>query len=422
MFEKLFISLLILVLSGISPFQNKANALNAQENSNTFYFSNPRKKSVSINFELINNLIVVPVVINDSDTLHFILDSGFNSIMISDLGMTETVVLNKARRVQLIGLGEGEPIQAFLSSGNDLSISGIEGKNQEIYLLTEDIFHLSSKMGRNINGILGHGFFRDFIVEINYTTKKLTFHDQERFRYRQRRLAEELPLIVKRNKSYVQTEIMQDNGSIVNALLVVDTGGSHALWLDAHTNENIKIPENNFSSLIGTGLNGALYGKIGRVPEFRIGSHTLKNVIASYPDSISIVYALGLDGRTGSLGSEILKRFNLIFDYPGGRLILRPNSSFRQAFYYNPSGIEISNPLPGYPYFIVTDVRSGSNAQKAGIKLQDELLTIQRESVKKMNLNDIVYILQGRPGRTIRLTVRREGEIIPIVFKLEEIL
>jgi hypothetical protein len=370
----------------------------------------------------LNNLIVLPVVINDSDTLRFILDSGFNSIMISDLGLSETVVLNQARRVQLIGLGEGEPIQAFLSSGNDLSISGIEGKNQDIYLLTEDIFHLSSKMGKNINGILGHGFFRDFIVEINYTAKKLTFHDPEKFRYRQGRRAEELPLIIKQNKSYIQAEIVQDDGSNVKVLLVVDTGGSHALWLDVHTNENIKVPEKNFASLIGTGLNGALYGKIGRVSEFRIGSHTLKNVIASYPDSISIIYALGLDGRSGSLGSEILKRFNLIFDYPGGRLILRPNSSFKQAFYYNPSGIEISNPLPGYPYFIVTDVRAGSNAQKAGIKLQDELLSIQRASVKKMNLNDIVYILQGRPGRTIRLTVKREGETIPIVFKLEEVL
>lgn len=422
MVKKLYIITFFLLIGFLPLYNGFMHSTIAQEVENRFSFKNQRKKSISINFELINNLIVIPVIINDSDTLHFILDSGFNSVMISELGLNESVSLNQTRKVQLVGLGEGEPIQAIYSTGNDLHISGIVGKSQDVYILVEDIFFLSSKMGQNINGILGHSFFRDFIVEINYTNKRLTFHDPARYRYRKRRNADELALTIKQNKSYVQTTITQQDNSVVSALLVIDTGGSHALWLDSHANDLITLPEKNYSTLIGTGLNGPIYGKIGRLNKFSLGNFSLSNVIASFPDSISIAYAIGVDGRLGSLGSEILKRFNLIFDYQAGKLTIWPNKKFNQAFFYNPSGIEISNPLPGLPYFVVTHVRAGSNAYNAGIRLEDELFSIQGESLNKMTLNDVQLILHGKPGKTIRIKVKRKGEIIPVEFKLEQVI
>lgn len=417
--------LIFLIILSIDFFTNCSFAQETIEYhaDNKFFFKNPRKKSVSVNFELINNLIVIPVVINDSDTLHFILDSGFNSIMISDMGYNMSISLHQTRRVQLIGLGEGEPVQALRSQGNDLYIAGIVGTNQEVFVLVEDIFHLSSKMGKIINGILGHGFFRDFIIEINYDRKILTFHDPDRYRYRRpRRNTQELPIIVQQNKSYLQTMLVLEDKSTIPALLVIDTGGSHSLWLDGHSNQHIPIPEKSISTLLGTGLNGPIYGKVGRINQLRIGSSALEHVIASYPDSLSISYAIGADNRQGSLGAEILRRFNVIFDYPNRKITLRPNLQFRQSFYYNTSGIEISNPVPGLPYFVVSDIRAGSNAAKAGLKLEDELVLLQGNSVSKLKLTDIHYMLQGKPGKTIKMIIKRDGVRIPIEFKLEEII
>jgi len=419
-----FLKIALLLISLSIPIVDSVAqvAVNSQS-GDKFTFRNPRKKSVTLNFELINNLIVIPVIVNDSDTLHFILDSGFNSIMISDMGYNMSISLQQTRRVQLIGLGEGEPVQALRSRGNDLFISGIVGTNQEVFVLVEDIFHLSSKMGMIINGILGHGFFRDFIVEINYDRKTLTFHDPERYRYRRpRRNTQELPIIVQQNKSFLQSSIQLDDTLTIPALLVIDTGGSHSLWLDGHTNQHITIPEKNISTLLGTGLNGPIYGKVARINELKIGSVHLEEIIASFPDSLSISNALGLDNRQGSIGAEILKRFNIIFDYPNRKITLRPNRLFKLGFYYNASGIEISNPLPGFPYFVVSDIRAGSNAYKAGLKLEDELIFLQGVSVNKLKLNDIRYILQGRPGKTIKLLIKRDGTRIPIEFKLERVI
>lgn len=418
--QNIFILLLLFCL--LLPVSGVSNNPDSTKSESGFFIKNPRRKSISLNFELLNNLIVLPVIINNSDTLHFILDSGFNSIMISDLGFNTSLSLNQTRRVQLIGLGEGEPIQAFRSQGNDLYVSGIVGKDQEVFVLVEDIFHLSSKMGKTINGILGHGFFRDFIVEINYVQKKITFNDPERYRYRSRRNSQEFPILIRKNKSYLQTVIVDKDKTSIPALLVIDTGGSHGLWLDSHTNDDIRIPEKNVSTLLGTGLNGPIFGKLGRINKLKIGNFQMENVIASYPDSVSISYALGIDDRQGSMGAEILRRFNIIFDYRAGKITMQPNSNFKHAFYYNPSGIEISNPLPGLPHFVITDVRAGSNAQKAGIKLDDELVSIQGTAVSKLTLNDIALILQGKPNRKIKLVINRQGQKIPIEFRLEEII
>ena len=404
------------------PFQGISQTIEGDKSEDKFFIKNPRKRSISMDFELLNNLIILPVIINDSDTLHFILDSGFNSVMISDLGPNTSLTLNQTRRVQLIGLGEGEPIQAFRSQGNDLYVSGIVGKDQEVYVLVEDIFHLSSKMGKTINGVLGHGFFRDFIVEINYVQKKITFNDPDRYKYRRRRNSKEFPIVIRKNKSYLQAVILDNDESSIPALLVIDTGGSHGLWLDSHTNADIRIPEKNVSTLLGTGLNGPIFGKVGRINELKIGSFEMENVIAAYPDSVSISYALGIDDRQGSLGAEILRRFNIIFDYRAEKITLRSNSNFNQAFFYNPSGIEVSNPFPGLPHFVITDVRAGSNAQKAGLKLDDELVSIQGTGVSKMTLNEIALILHGKPNRKIKMVVKRQGQKIPIEFRLEEVI
>jgi predicted aspartyl protease len=406
------------VLVGYSHGQDSIPVSESQR----FVFENRNKRSITMDFKLYNNLMVIPVVINQSDTLHFIFDSGFNSILISDLGMQESLMLNQVRKVQLVGLGEGEPIQAFFSTGNDIKVSGIIGRNQDIFLLTEDIFKLSSKMGRPINGILGHGFFRDFIVEINYNRKKITFHNPERYRYRKRRNSQELPLIIRGSKSYVQATVRQEDHSEVPVLLVVDTGGSHALWLDVHSENELFVPRINYPTLLGTGLSGPVYGKLGRVQSFSIGRHSIKDVIASFPDSTSILNAIGLDGRQGSLGSDILKRFNLIFDYGNQKLTLRPSLYFKLPFYYNPSGIEISNPIPGMPYYVVTDVREDSNAYLAGIRLNDELISIQGNNTNKMTLNDIHSTLQGMPGRNIRLSLKRDGKVYSVKFEMEKVL
>ena len=59
-----------------------------------FLFDNPKKKSITINFKLSNNLVIIPVAINNSDTLNFILDTGVKSPIITELPFVNKLNLN----------------------------------------------------------------------------------------------------------------------------------------------------------------------------------------------------------------------------------------------------------------------------------------------------------------------------------------
>ncbi|NJK84058.1 MAG: hypothetical protein HC912_09900 [Saprospiraceae bacterium] len=62
-----------------------------------FGFSNPKTESFRYRFELYNNLIILPFILNHNtkDTLNFILDTGVSTTIITDasyiekLGVTE---------------------------------------------------------------------------------------------------------------------------------------------------------------------------------------------------------------------------------------------------------------------------------------------------------------------------------------------
>ena len=70
----------------------------------------PEKKSITINFKSASNLIIIPVTINDSDTLNFILDTGVRFPIITELPFVNKLNLNYMMPVQIKGLGEGEGI------------------------------------------------------------------------------------------------------------------------------------------------------------------------------------------------------------------------------------------------------------------------------------------------------------------------
>jgi hypothetical protein len=78
-----------------------------------FVFDNPKKKSVTFDFKSSNNLIIIPVAINNSDTLNFILDTGVRYPIITELPFVNKLNLNYLQPINVKGLGEGEQLTAY---------------------------------------------------------------------------------------------------------------------------------------------------------------------------------------------------------------------------------------------------------------------------------------------------------------------
>ena len=184
----------------------------------------------------------------------------------------------------------------------------------------------------------------------------------------------------------------------------------------------------------------------------------LKNANVAFPDSTYITLASQFKARNGSLAGNILKRFNLIVDYPRGYITLKKNSYFNDSFSYNKSGIELAhngmrfvkeldNVIRGdedtnftdetrngtkivfdthyklslKPAYTIVELREGSPADRAGLMIGDVILSINGKPSYHYNLQDLTHKFYDDEGAHIKLVVERAGKELTFEFRLEKL-
>lgn len=390
-------------------------------NNRGFLFDNQKKKSVTIKFKSSSNLIIIPVTINESDTLNFILDTGVRYPIITELPFINKLNLNYLMPIPVKGLGEGVELTAYRSGNNTMSLNGLTARNQEVQMIIDENFQISHILGMPVHGLIGFNLFRDYIVEIDYINEQITLHKPEYFKYRDRNKDIILPLNFDGNKPFVNTSILTDDSTKVPVKLLVDTGASDALWLSEKSDERIQFPKKHIEAFIGRGLSGDLYGVKGRIDAIWVGPLILPQPIVSFPNSELIDQLISSNDRNGTIGAEILRRFYVTIDYRNSRLTLRPNHKLNDEFNYNMSGMEIINPMPGLPIYTVTNIRENSPAFLAGLKENDQILSLNNNSHKTMELNDINLLLQSKENKKIKVKYLREGVEYETSFELKKL-
>ncbi|RZK53256.1 MAG: peptide-binding protein, partial [Pedobacter sp.] len=138
----------------------------------SFSFSGKQKKN-ALDFDLVKNLIIIPLTINGKGPYNFILDTGVGPLIITEPTMVDTLGLKVLRNTKIYGLGKGEEVEAFLSGEINVNIKDAGIKHIPTAILKKDIFNLSNYLGVKIHGIIGYYFFNSFVVKVNYSTKRL---------------------------------------------------------------------------------------------------------------------------------------------------------------------------------------------------------------------------------------------------------
>ncbi|MBN1819917.1 MAG: aspartyl protease family protein [Prolixibacteraceae bacterium] len=386
-----------------------------------FFFNDPHKKSVSIKFKSTSNLIIIPVTINDSDTLNFILDTGVKYPIITELPFVNKLDLNYLMPVEIKGLGEGQTLTAYRSGNNKIKIEGLVANNQEVQMIIDENFQISHMLGMPVHGLIGFNLFKDYVVKIDYINEELTLYRPEYYKYRDKKHDIILPLYFDSNKPYVRTSVVTEDYEEVPVKLLVDTGASDALWLSENSDERIKLPDIHIETFLGRGLSGDLYGKKGRIDGIWVGPLILSKPIVAFPNSDVIDQLMSSNDRNGTIGAEILRRFIVTLDYRNQRLTLRPTSKVNEDFNYNMSGMEVTNPMPGLPIFTINNIRVNSPAYFAGLKENDQILSINNTNYNSLELNDINLLLQSKEDRKIKLKVLRNGEEFKTEFHLKKV-
>jgi hypothetical protein len=385
-----------------------------------FVFDSAKRKSMTFKFKSSNNLIIIPVTINNSDTLNFILDTGVRNPIITELPFVNKLNLNFLQPVNLRGLGEGQQLTAYRSGGNNITLGGLLANDQDIYMIINEDFQISHILGIPVHGLIGFDLFKDYVVKIDYQEHEIVLTKPEFFSYKERERDIVLPLSLEQGKPFIKTTVVNEKNEDVLVKLLVDTGASDAIWLSTKSDNRISVPDNHVDTFLGRGLNGDLFGTKGRIGAIWVGPLVLYEPIVAFPGDEFLDDIIAQNDRNGTLGAEILRRFYVTLDYPGKRMILRPNGYLKDDFNYNMSGVEVTNPMPGLPIFLVSSIQRNSPAYYAGVLENDQIISLNNVNSKSLTLNDINLLFQSEQNRKIKMTVLRNGEQIKTEFFLRK--
>jgi PDZ domain/Aspartyl protease len=377
------------------------------------------RKRVEIPIEIHNNLVVVPVLLNGMLPLKFIVDTGVRTAILTEKTYTDILNLSYSRKYTIAGPGGENVIEAYVTNGVELQLPGVNGRGHALLVLQEDYLELRNNLGTDVHGVLGYELFSRFVVKVDYRQKTLTLMVPEKLR--PGRKYESIPISIEDTKPYMNVAITQSNGEKKNMKFLVDSGASHSLLIEPKSDSTLDVPVNSVSCVVGRGLGGAIRGKTGRINELEIGHYKMNNVIANFPDPNSYMDTLKLGNtfRNGTLGGEILSRFTVIYDFSKETIYLKKNSDFKKGFYYNLSGLTVRAKGNRLNTFEITDIRKFSSSDKAGLKIGDQILSVNGLNVKDLDLNQLNGYLNLKPGKKVLVSVKRNNELFSTKMVLE---
>jgi hypothetical protein len=369
---------------------------------------------IMIPFDLQNNHVIIPISVRGSK-FEVILDTGMpmDGLMLFGTEAVESLELEyAAMKARIGGAGsEGKHLEASVATGVTVDVEDVRLKNATV-IVAPPIAHFTSYHA----GVIGASLFNNFVVQIDYDKRQIHLHDPKTYTPPDQAVA--LPLTFNHNIPYTEATVMTADGRKVPVTLVVDLGASHAVSLNVDSTDEIAVPDNAISTVIGRGVGGKVRGRVARIRGLELGGIALDDVVATYPVS-DHQNPGGMDSKNGNLGDGILKRFNVTFDYAHKRMLLLPNREFEAAFEWDMSGMWLE---PGDDAALrVGSIIVNSPAEQAGLAIDDVVTHINGRAVSAEDMVEIRQMMK-RDGTVVEIAGTRAGKPIEVKLRLRRIV
>jgi hypothetical protein len=363
---------------------------------------------VRVPFELANDLIVLKVGVNTSRLLHFIFDTGA-SISVIDPQTAKALGLRAKGKLNLDATGGS--VQSGLIGPVFLSLPGVIVFQQT--LATVDLDVIAPLFGYKIDGIIGHDFINNFVVELDYAAGLMSLYESGRYKYSG--AGESIPIELVQKTPFVRGRIVLNGREPIEGKFEVDTGGTGILNLNTPFVKKHKMLETlttHAQSKLG-GAGGSGDAVKAHVPAVELGSIVVKNPL--------VVFAQGSEGSEssveydGELGGGFFSQFKTILDYSRSRIILERNQNVSTA--KDLSGLDIVAEPPRFRTYVVNGVAADSPAAAVGVQEEDTILAVDGQPTARLTLRELRRLFT-RPGERV-LRVRRGSKTIGLRLRLQ---
>lgn len=271
-----------------------------------FYLSDPYDE-VSLHYTSVNNLIIIPVVINGNITVNLILDTGTRNIVLFGKRFQNMFEFVPKRNVQFLGIGSGKPVYGKLSIGNRVELMSLIGERISIVVVpNKNIFTTNPK----IDGVIGYDIFQRFEVEINPQQQNITFRSSTRCFIPQGFV--QIPMRIENTKPILDSKILLKDGINLITNLIIDTGSQLSILLKTTNNT---LLSSNTSEVLGRGMSGYIEG-------VNTLSHTVNLAGINFQNQPTGI-TLSSWHNYGSIGMGTLKEYAMIINYNGAYACLK---------------------------------------------------------------------------------------------------
>lgn len=357
--------------------------------------------------ELTGGVIVVKATIDQyADSLNFIFDTGNTGFSVDS-----TTALNLGLKIvpsDRMIKGIAGIKQALFSYNHHIHFPGFTSTSFDLHISDYSIFE--QVYGLKINGIIGFSFFERYAVKIDYDKHLIECYLPGNFIY---------PpigqfLATKLYKFPVNLVTLKDQSTVFSkSIFDIGAGLNYLASTDLVNDEHLLLPKKKLYPIQVEGLGGKKIIDITVIKKLRVGKYSFKRVpMHIFDDEFEV---LNYPNLGGILGSDLLRRFNIILNYPDEKIHITPNTHFNDHFDYHYSGlsfyvmdgvVSIENIVPGSP------------GDRFGFKVDDVLFSIDKKIV--LNLQTIKDNFELSQSKHIIGVIRGE-QLLELPIRLKNI-
>ncbi len=282
------------------------------------------------------------------------------------------------------------------------------------------IFNLKEIVGDFADGMIGKTLLKNLILKISYDKEYVqiykTIKDVDTLGY------QKIKLTTYRNRYYLPLAINIKDSLWIKGNFLLDLGNGGSINLTSQTaikynlKDKIKLKIPYYTKYGGVGGESKSFSF--KANSLQIAGFQMNNVVMDY--SIDKSGALSKRKYLGLLGNEILEHFDIIIDNINNYLYLKPNAKYGEPFHFSKKGFSYVDRSKTLGAWIVSGLYSNSNAEKAGLKIDDRILKINGINIASIHRKNREKIISQNDS--IHLIIqRRNNPKLNIKFKLENI-
>jgi hypothetical protein len=353
-------------------------------------------------FDLHQGRVFLRVYVDGKGPGDFQLDSAAGNSCVSKR-FGERIQLEAPFRGTVAGAGDGSQFVPLARDAR-FTVGSLVVRSSLVPLV--DFDDLDLRIGRRTDGLIGVPFLKRYVIALDYGARTMTAYEPGSFEYHGGGTV--LPIDFAAGGATAQAVVRVPDQPPLPMRLLLDAPHPGPLvltspFVDRH--DLLASARRLTPKLVPTdvkGVGGRSAQLPGRATALEIGPYVFRSPVVLL--SRAAAGTLASSEIAGLVGSQILRRFRVIFDFPHRRVVLEPGPHLNDAFPHDMSGLTLRAQTLALTAVEVDDVADGSPAAQAGVKK-----------------GDLLRAVNGRPGRApqlpdIRALFERAG---PVLLDLE---